>query len=364
MKILFIADSTSIHTKRWIHFFGKLDYDISLITIGKKKERLKGVNHIINFEKFYYSSPYWLWALYKTKRIVKKLKPHILHAHFVHQYGWLAALSGYHPMVITAWGTDILSLPKASRSGIGKLLTKYALKKADLITGTSEYLKAEMIKLGAQENKIKVIYWGVNPTKFNPDSCDYGLKQRLRIKTDQPVVLSNRNHIALYNNDIVLKSMKLVLNKFPNAVLVLQNAGGLLEKKLKDLARKENIYNSIRFLPQFRHNEMPSLYAMADVYVSVPSWDAGPVSLKEAMACGVAPIISDIPGPKEWIENGINGKIVPVRDKKKLAIAICDLLSSQKLREKFSKTNAKLIREKANHDDIMEKVKVLYESLV
>jgi glycosyltransferase involved in cell wall biosynthesis len=240
MKILFIADSTSIHTQRWLKYFINQGNDIYLITIGKKEEKIPNVNHVINFDQFYYNSISFISVLAKTKKLIRKIKPQILHGHFVHQYGWLGALSGFHPFVLTAWGTDILNLPYESRSRIGKLLTTYSLKKADLLTGTSEYLKGEMVKLGANKNKVHVIHWGVDPDAFSPDIVHSELKKSLGIG-DHLVVLSNRNHIALYNNDIVIEAMSIVKKKFPNTVLILQNAGGPLEQNLKKLALKKGI---------------------------------------------------------------------------------------------------------------------------
>jgi glycosyltransferase involved in cell wall biosynthesis len=276
----------------------------------------------------------------------------------------LAALCNFHPFVLTAWGTDILNLPHASRFKIGKLLTQYTLKKADLLTATSEYLKYEMIKLGADREKIHVIFWGVNTQKFRPDVDTTQIRNKLGIEDNRPVVLSNRNHIALYNNDIVIEAMYHVLKKFPKAVLILQNAGGGLEEDLKSLARKKGIEKSVIFLPQFKHDDMPPLYAMSDVYVSVPSWDAGPVSLKEAMASHSVPIISAVPGPMEWVEDESNGRVVSIRDKDKLSDAICDLLQHKDKREKFNKINRKMIEDKADQNNYMKMAEEIYKRLI
>ena len=364
MKILYIADSTSIHTKRWVKYFINSGNKIYMITLGKKKKRIQGVEHLANFNEFSYKKISFVPVLMKTRKIIRKIKPDIVHAHFVHQYGWLGALSNYHPFILTAWGTDILNLPKASRFKIGKLVTKYTLRKADLLTATSEYLKSEMLKLGAKENRIHVIFWGVNLKKFRPGVNVNELRKKLKIKKGQKIILSNRNHIKLYNNDIVIRSMSKVLQKFPNTILIMQNADGNCENDLKNLAMKEGIYDSIRFLTKFNYSEMPALYSIADIYISVPSWDAGPVSLKEAMACGTVPIISAIPGPMEWVKDKINGKVVPIRDCMKLADAICELLLDQDQRYRYAEMNIRLIKKNAAHKISMQKMEKLYKEMI
>lgn len=362
IKVLYITDSTSVHTQRWVKYFVDRGYEIYLITIGKKRQTLPDVLHVINFNQFYYNSPTFLFYLFKTRRLIRTIQPDILHAHFVHQYGWLGALSGFHPFVLTSWGTDILNLPYSSRLKIGKLLTQYAFKKADLLTATSEYLKSEMIKLGADREKIHVIFWGVNSQKFRPDTDTRKCREKLKISDKGKVVLSNRNYAPLYNNDIVIEAMTKVLKHHPDAVLILQNAGGSTkrEPELKRLVAEKGIERSVRFLPQYKHNELPPLYALADIYVSVPTWDAGPVSLKEAMASHCTPIISDVPGPKEWVSHEKNGMVVPIRNADTLASTICELLSDKEKRQRFNQINRELIINKAEHSDQMKKIESLY----
>ena len=364
MKLLFIADSTSIHTQRWLDYFIDAGHQVSIITIGRKRQRLAGVRHLDNFETFTYTSADFPMTWLRTRRLVRRWQPQILHGHFIHQYGWLAALSRYRPLVLTAWGTDILNLPYASRSGVGKWLTRYSLRKADLLTATSAYLKAEMVKLGALESKTHVIFWGVDAAKFNPQVDTGDIRRRLDVADHCPLILSNRNQIALYNNDTVIRAMALVLKSFPQAVLVLQNAGGNQEADLRQLAGDLGIVANLRFLPQFPHDRLPPLYAAADIYVSVPTWDAGPVSLKEAMSCGAVPVISAVPGPMEWVQDGVNGMVVPVRDHDLLARAICRLLKRPALLEKYRQINRDIIVERADHCKLMQQMEDLYRGLL
>ncbi len=364
MKILYIADSTSIHTKRWVGYFRDAGHDLSIITLGRKREIIPGIRHLANFDQYYYGSPTFLPVLLRARRIVRREKPDILHGHFVHQYGWLAAMIGFHPLAITAWGTDILNLPDASRLKIGKYLTQYALRKADLLTGTSGHLTREMIRLGAREDRVHVIFWGVDIDRFRPDVDTTALRKKLGIDPDQIVILSNRNHSELYNNDIVVEAMARVLKTYPQAILILQNSGGNLEPQLRDLVHNLGIDSSVRFLQQFPHEDLPALYAMAHIYVSVPSWDAGPVSLKEAMACGAVPIISDLPGPREWVNDEVNGRVVPVRNIERLTIAIIDLIQDIDKRIRFASSNTHLIHQSAAQADQMEEMGTLYTNLI
>ena len=365
-RILYIADSTSIHTRRWIDYFAGRGHEIFLITIGKKRHIIPNIRHVANFEQFYYNSPMFLVYLLKTRRLIRSIDPDLLHAHFAHQYGWLGALAGFHPFLLTVWGTDILKLPGQSRGRVGKWLTGYTLKTADAVTATSTHALRESIRLGADQKKAEMIFWGVDTTLFRPDLDFRKLRAELDIPENAPVILSNRSYAPLYNNDIVIEAMTGVLARFPEAILILQNAGGMTngEAELRQLAKRLKVFRSIRFLPQFSHTDLPPLYALSDIYVSVPTWDAGPVSLKEAMASHCTPVISNLPGPGEWIKQGENGLVVPVRDAGRLADAICDLLGDREKRRRFNECNRALIMGEASHRKQMERAEAVCYRLI
>lgn len=363
MRILYIADSTSIHTVRWLKYFRDRGHEIFLVTIGRVFQAIPGITHVHHFGQFYYFSPSFPLVLARTIRAIKGIRPHIVHAHSVHQYGWLGAMTGFHPFVMTAWGTDIFHLPYASKIGIGRFMTRYAMLKADVMTAISYYLKREMVKLGANAGKIHVVNWGVDLSKFNTTVEVTQEKQRLSIG-NQPSIYTNRLHLPLYNNDIIVRAFAQVASRFPEAVLIMQNAGGEPDRNLVQLASRLEIERSIRFIPRLLHADLPRLYALADVYVSVPSWDAGPISMLEAMACGAVPVVSNIPAPMEWIKDNENGRVVPLRDPCATAEAICDLLQNPTKREAFSLINRRLIAEKAQHHACMDLMDRLYNSLV
>ena len=60
------------------------------------------------------------WVL-QVRRLLKRIKPDVLDAHFIGVPGYLGVASGFHPLVLTAWGSDILITPK--KNPIYRLLT-------------------------------------------------------------------------------------------------------------------------------------------------------------------------------------------------------------------------------------------------
>ena len=228
MKICYIADQTSIHTQRWIRFFAETGHDIFLIPHSEADLEIENITILDKLPKLSYKSSSFFSTVKKAKAIIRKVKPDILHAHFVEQFGWLGAIVDFQPFVLTAWGSDIYKLPYISKLGVGKKFTQYTLKKADLLTAISEDLKKEMVRLGTNESNINIIHWGVDLDKFKPDINISGLKQTLNINHN-PVILSNRIFEENFNIHVIIRAISLVIKKIPDAILILQNPGGKLQ---------------------------------------------------------------------------------------------------------------------------------------
>jgi glycosyltransferase involved in cell wall biosynthesis len=76
------------------------------------------------------------------------------------------------------------------------------------------------------------------------------------------------------------------------------------------LAKKYDTGNNRIFIRNFK----PSYFSVADIYVSNSFSDGTSASLLEAMACSLAPVVTEISGNVEWIKDGVNGLLVSVED--------------------------------------------------
>ncbi|MFQ6061414.1 MAG: glycosyltransferase, partial [Thermoplasmata archaeon] len=91
----------------------------------------------------------------RVKKAIKEVRPDIVHGHYLQDAAFFAARSGYHPLVVSAWGSDVLIHPFRSRAY--RLMTKYVLKRADRIHSVSRHLTEKLIELGAKKEKILTV---------------------------------------------------------------------------------------------------------------------------------------------------------------------------------------------------------------
>lgn len=362
MNLCFISNPNSTHTRRWVSWFARRGHRVCLIADDPLRDAWPEVEVFdlperVNVPVMRYL-PWEIW----TRRIIRHWQPDILHAHRVSSAGWLGAFSGFHPFVVTPWGSDLYQHPYRSR--LARWLARYTLRRADLVTADSEDLRRQAIFLGANPAKTHLVQWGVDLALFNPGDAS-PLRAELGIG-EGPVVLSPRAVKPIYNLDTIVSAIPRVRAAIPPVIFVLRDYGtdAGYKAKIQALIGEFGVADAVRWLGRIEPWERNAdTYRMASVAVSVPDSDGTPVSVLEAMACGLPVIAGDLPSLREWITPGENGLLVPVRDARALADAILALLNDPARRAVFAQRGLETVRQRASHQIEMEKMEALYASL-
>jgi L-malate glycosyltransferase len=350
VRLCFLGDAGSIHLQRWVHYFTKAGYQVEVISFrtctieGAKVHLLaQGQSGRIGY----------LMALGKIRRLVQQIQPDILHAHYATSFGLLALISGFKPLVVSAWGSDVLVAPQEST--FLRIVVSQVLKHADALTSDSEYMSEKMVELlKGQEKVLKTVTMGVSKDWFN----------QLPNTTKKPFqILSLRGHQIIYNIDIVIQAMAEVAKCIPEAQLIIAGEGPETTN-LRKLAHSLKLEENIQFVGQLPHAAVQSYLNESAVSVSVPSSDATAVSLLETMACGSFPVVSELPANREWIDQDVNGLLVPAKDVNTLAEALIRALKDSDLRSKAQEINRQRVKEKAIWEDNMREMEELYQALV
>ena len=158
MRICYFAPAHSIHTQRWLQAFVNLGHEVHLIALPDEPANLEGVNlHRLPIGRPKIRFFQWLLA---SRRIIQQIRPDIVHGHYITRYGWLAALTLFRPLVLTAWGTDIYIDP--ARSRLTRWLTRWVLQRANLITVDAVDLRERITALGTRPDRVALVQWGVD----------------------------------------------------------------------------------------------------------------------------------------------------------------------------------------------------------
>jgi glycosyltransferase involved in cell wall biosynthesis len=351
MRICYLGDASSPHVRKFVEYFAKTGNEIHVVSLRKAKYRnatlyliprrtpFEDVNYLLSF--------FWL------RRIIKSIKPDIVHAHFLTSFGLLGALTGYHPFVVTAWGSDLLITPK--RSFVYKWLLKFTLKKADLIFADAGFMKEEVLQYEASPEKVLIRPFGVNMEIFNSKTRVYEDRARY-------VILSMRTLIKNSNVDMIIKAMKILKEKGIDFVLNITNQG-TEEQYLRCMACDLGLDSQVNFLGFLKRGDVYRFFDSSDIYLSIPTSDGASVTLLEAMASGLFPIVSDIAANREWIKDGLNGFLVPLNDPITLANRIILSVRKKGLRRKAAEVNRILVARKGELTKTMEFIGSQYKML-
>lgn len=342
MKVLLLSDINTSHTLKWIAALQNENILVEVFSLAKPnpsiQESIKGLP--VFFETFddsyftqsetYLKKFFYLKSFFRLKKLIKTIKPDILHAHYASSYGVLGALVGYHPFIVSVWGSDVFDFPK--KSFIHKVIMKYVFKKADKILSTSNIMARET-KLYTRK-EIAVTPFGVDTEKFQPLMSEV-------LFCGKPIVIGTVKSLEKkYGIQFLLKSFSILKLKHPELLLkLLIVGGGSEEKQLKDLSVKLKIENDTLFTGKINYEEVNHYHQQLSIAVfpSINDSESFGVAALEASSCAVPVVASKIGGLPEVVQDKVTGILVPPKDEIALAEAIEKLVMDSNLRSTMGK---------------------------
>jgi len=164
----------------------------------------------------------------------------------------------------------------------------------------------------------------------------------LHIPAEAPVAINVARLRRVKGHNELIEAFKEVLRAVPEARLLIVGEGprqGLIEEKI----RSEGLTESVRCLGLRR--DVPALLHASDVFVLASRWEGLPISLVEAMLCGLAVVSTDVGGVPEVVENEATGLLVPHDDVAGLAAALTRFLSDMQAARETGKRAREYARE-------------------
>lgn len=373
-EICYVVNADHVHVKRWTRYFVDKGYFIHLITHkGRyapkegwifKDDALNYYRDLNNVEIHYVSRGYN--RIFQTRKLIKKIKPDVVHAHSAFGQGFFGAFSGFHPYIIGCWGWDIRVVP--NKSILHREAVKYSLKKADIIHVQDKLSKTILMELSRKlENKIYVQAWGVNTKKFTSKNRRKEIIEKHQIDNG-PIVISVRNLVKQYDIQTLFEAMPHIVKNIPNVKFVVLNDGHLkssFQKKVKEAGIEKNV----DFLGFVNFEMYKEYLASADLFVDTfyPYDNRGGQmfgqGLLEAMASGVAQVVANRPTIYEYKgdDRWYFGYTYTGGDHQDLAEKVVKLLKNPDKMNEICEKGRKVVDEKFNWAKNMEKIeKVLY----
>lgn len=344
-KKLLLIGNVTIHTYNYYHLVKPYFDEIFLITDEPRQNQHIDKIEYVSFSYKKISNFYF--TVNKMKSICKSFKPDVIHIHQVNSVALFSiiALKLFKiPIVLTAWGSDILLSPQ--RSFILKQIVKYCLKNSDIITVDAEFLAQEVSKyMPSKKDKLVIANFGMEE------------KPELLNIPKENIIYSNRLHKNLYNIDKIIYAFRKLEDTGKNPYTLVVAATGEETENLKKLTIELNLTDKVTFVGWLSLSENLKWYAKSKFYISIPDSDATSISLLEAMYYGCYPIVSSLPAKREWINDEVNGSyfktdynfILEIPDQKLLQVA---------------NINKSIIEKKGTNEVAYQKFTAIYDALI
>jgi len=363
MRILLLSDTYSEHTEKWALGLASNGIEVGLFSFNKASYAWyqNKTNITVLFEPKNQlevsasSKLSYLKYVKLLKHAILQFKPDVVHAHYATSYGLIGALSGFHPFVISAWGTDVMKFPQ--KNFVFKSILKYNLKKADAICATSHTIKDYLKPVTSKS--IHVIPFGVNIEEFSK-------KEVKSLFSEESYVIGCIKALEdLYNIDVLIKAFAVLKSKFPSKSLKLLIIGvGSREAELKKMVSDLKLVDDVTFTGRIPFYEVSNYFNMLDVLVNISDYESFGVSVIEAMACEKPVIATNTGGLKEIIENSTFGSLVEIANVEQTAYEMERYLLDENLKQKVGKAARAKVIEKYNWTNNIHQMIDLYRTIL
>ena len=354
MRICYIVHSQSHFAAPYIEHFAARGHEIHLISFTRDL-----LPNCVNHHPLPHdcdptqSALHYVRAIPQVRRLVRAIAPDLVHAHFLTSNGLVATASGFHPLIVSARGSDVHN---SLRSPARRALIRWVVQRADLVNPVSADLAEKIVTLGVAPSKILCLSQGIDARRFasprTPRRADGVARLVCTRKLHRP-----------YQPETIVAALARLAERGVGFEMTFAADGRDLAALRADVAAR-GLADRVRFLGGYRPDELPALLAAADVYVSASLWDGTSPALLEAMAAGVFPVVSDCPANREWLTGEGDGAFFRPDDVGALAAALERAASSPETWAGAAERNRALVFARADRTTNMEVLGGHYERLV
>jgi glycosyltransferase involved in cell wall biosynthesis len=363
LKILYFTRDYTPHDHRFLSSLAQTEHEVHYLRFERRgyqqeDRALPAGIHLVRWaggqsEAKIQNYPRLLASL---RRVLKQVKPDILHAGPIQTVGFLAALSGYKPLVSMSWGSDLLL--DADRSKLFRWITRYVFKRSAVLIGDCATVRNKAVSFGFPDERIVTFPWGVDLKHFSPGRED-GLRERAGWE-GAFVLLHTRSWEPVYGVDVVAHAFSRAARQIPELRLLLLGNGSL-SQKIRHMLKMDMMQGRVRFAGQVGRKDLSRFFRTADIYLSASHSDGSSVSLMEAMASGLPALVSDIPGNREWVVPDQNGWLFPDGDANALEQYILQAFEQRERLAQIGKAARKQAESRADWSKNFEQLLHAYE---
>jgi glycosyltransferase involved in cell wall biosynthesis len=332
-------------------------------------------------DTFFYNAQFQFECARQLPRLASQYDFDIVHSNHCHMPDLYYQLARRKRIRTVTTVHDFLSVKRASirRSGMefGSLdqsekgiVTLYPflrlcevlyIKSIPVFIAPSQCIAGILESFGVENEQIHVIRNGVDVSVFAPRNQNV-TQERSGLELG-PTVLFTGRLVSHKGIDTILRAIPTILRDVPDAQFVFTGAG--IPTPYLSALNDPMIKRSVRFLGYLgNYFDMSQVYSRATVFVLPSLFENCPMSVLEAMSCGIPVIATRVGGVPEIISSGENGILIPPQDAVALADKVVALLQDKRYASQLAQRGRRTIVEKFSASRMAAETVRLYEAML
>ena len=292
-------------------------------------------------------------AAWRLSRLIKQLKPDVLHAHDPHGVA-MAALS-------LSMSTQLAKPPLVAARRVdfhmkNNALSRWKYRQVDCFICASDAIRRMVVADGVPPARAVTVYEGIDLGHVDA-APPANLHAELWLPHQAPIVGNVAALVPHKGQRHLIEAAAIVVTKVPDARFVIAGEGELrpaLERQIKDHRLEKHV-----FLTGFRPDIL-SIHKAFDIFVMSSVTEGLGTSLLDAMACGKPIVATTAGGMPEVVVDGRTGLLVPPRDHEAMADAIVRLLRDEAARQEMAAAGLARVRTRFSAERMVQDTLEVY----
>jgi glycosyltransferase involved in cell wall biosynthesis len=298
-----------------------------------------------------------LSAAWRFSRLVRRLKPDVIHAHDPHgiamaslalSFGAGAAHPGRPPVLVASRRVDFHLK--------GNSFSRWKHRQVDCFIAASEAIRQMLVADGVPASSTVTVHEGIDVDHVRA-APPVNVHEAFWLPHHAPVVGNVAALVPHKGQRYLVEAAHLVVQDMPDVRFVILGEGELrehLERQVHEHRLEKHV-----LLPGFRTDVLGcikgfDLFAMSSVTEGLGT------SLLDAMACARPIVATRAGGIPEIVDDGVTGRLVPPRDAHALARAIVELLRDEAARGRMGAAGYERVRERFTVDRMVAETAAVY----
>lgn len=370
-KILFVTPSlgrggTERHLISILPRLQSAGFDVSIFVFragGEWEKQLKnhgikvitGINSKVGTVNYSMTCLLLIWTILKER-------PRIIHFFLAEAYILGGLISLLIPGLVRIMSRRSLNVYQ-QRYRVADKIESWLHKRMNAVLGNSQAICNELFQEGAPQDRVGLIYNGIDPVTNNNIEYRNLLKHQIGIDKDCLVIIIIANIIPYKGHEDLIRALAIVKDRLPSKwklLIVGRDEGHGM--KLKDIAQAEGIAGNIVFTGE--RDDTADLIGISDVGVLASHQEGFPNAVLEYMNNSLPIVVTDVGGCSEAIIDGETGIAVPAKDPFKLGDAIATIVCDSKLAIKYGNAARARVNAKFNIETTVSMYSDLYDNII